>query len=646
MSTMLIANNCTRDNGQFMGDQLCYIKIAYLMVQNEPTVNKVLLSMSPSNEMHFLWQKFIDDPRGDGTVPPCEVIYDAFYPGNNDERWGAWDKWRRERSIEGRSFDHYRELYLRIHGAQRQNVLCGTERGLGRRNIYEYVFYGQEHKPDTCVGADWFDDTLIYHPPLVPERDVYISPHCKTQGNITFTFEYWSDVVHRLVSAGVSVTVGYDGPFCEDLNGHPLYTKYWGDHKQWVEQICKHKLVACGNTGTGWVAAACGVPLITMEPHNSVMADHRYRQCGLRNLVEVIDGFTLDSMNNDMPRVAEYCAQRIIAEVSSVIVMTTGCYDVLHAGHVRHLEKSKALGTKLIVALNSDASIRELKGVVDGVQRPINSQEQRKTVLEALRCVDEVRVFDGLDALLLVQELRPQILTCGFGYTLDTIKGRELVESWGGRAVVTCVGDAATEPSTTKIVRRALRTGDIVEVCQQAASISVNPFAKLNLLAEHFIRVMNLQGDVADLGAYKGGVSLILRKLAPDKELHVFDTWEGTPYDDELCHHRKGEWKADLVDCRSVVGVATNTHYWQGIFPDSAVELLDRQFCFVYVDPDTYRAVCDAIEFFWPRMVYGGKMFFDDYGWEPCAGVKKAVDEAFSSDQRFIVNNSCIVVKR
>ena len=75
---------------------------------------------------------------------------------------------------------------------------------------------------------------------------------------------------------------------------------------------------------------------------------------------------------------------------------------------------------------------------------------------------------------------------------------------------------------------------------------------------------------------------------------------------------------------------------------------MDRQFCFVYVDPDTYVTVKDAIAFFWPRMVYGGKMFFDDYGWEPCAGVKRAVDEAFSADQRQeILNyNTCIVTKR
>lgn len=630
MTIMLIANNCTRENGQFMGDQVCYIKVAYLMVQNSKP-SKVMMSMSPANEMHFLWQKFID-------TFDVEVVYDNFHPGNNDQRWEAWDKWRADREIEGRKFGHYRELYLRIHGAQRQNVLCGYERGLNRRNIFEYVYYGQEHLPDKCEGSDWFDDTLIYHPALTSERDVYIAPHCKTQGNRTFTMQYWEDVVRRLIASGITVTVGYDGTFCEDLASNSLYRKFWGTHQQWVEEVCRHKLVACGNTGTGWVAAACGVPLLTMEPHNSVMADHRYRQCGLKNIVEVIDGYTLDSMNNDMSQVAEYCARRITEEVNRVVVMTTGCYDILHAGHIRHLERSRALGTKLIVALNSDASVRQLKGFT----RPINAQDQRKAVLEALRCVDEVRIFDDLDATRLIHELRPQILTCGFGYTPDSIVGRDIVESWGGRAVVTCTGDASTEPSTTRIMKRIVRAGDIIEVCRLAGPVSLNPFEKLKLLADHFLKVTDLSGDVADIGAYKGGTSLILRRLAPGKHLYLFDTWSGNPFDDDLCHHKKGEWPADLGRCQELVGVDDLTHYRQGVFPSTAV---DRQFCFVYVDPDTYHTVAAAIEYFWPRMVHGGKMFFDDYGWEPCAGVKKAVDESFT-DIELLHPYTCVATKR
>lgn len=639
MTTMLITFNGDRLNGNFMGDQLCSLKTAYLFVENQPDVDKVILTLSPSNEMQFIWQKFIDKYN-------VEVVYDDWHPGDWPTRHHNWDKWRTERHINGTPFDHYRELYLRIHGSLRQNIICGSERGLGRRNIYQYWICGQENLSDELPDSvDWFDDTLCYHPNRTNERDVYIAPHCKTQGNVTFTFDYWSEVVHRLIDAGVTVTVGYDGHFCWDLLDHPLYKRHWGSHEEWFAEVAKHKIVACGNTGTGWVSAACGVPLLTMEPYNSQMPDHRYRQCGLKNVIEIMH-------EPD----AEYCAKRLIEFVNSKVVMTTGCYDILHAGHVRHLEKARSLGTKLIVALNSDSSVKQLKGS----ERPINPQNQRKAVLEALRCVDEVRIFDGENTLPLLTELKPDILACGFGYTPDTIVGKELVESWGGKVVVTCTGDASNEPSTTKIVKRIKKTpADVIEICRIATGYSVNPFEKLKLLADEFLAVLNLEGDVADLGTYQGGSALVLRRLGPDKFLHCFDTWEGTPHDDELCHHKKGEWKAELGDCRKVVGTDSQTNYYPCIFPNYSEDGLapfwlgDLFFCFVNCDMDTYQSTKDAIEFFWSRIVSGGKIFFDDYGWLPCAGVRKVVDEFFPQGnggdyvKRVYPNlYSCVVTKK
>ena len=615
------------------------MKAAYLFVQNEPDVDRVIMSVSPGNEMAFLWERFIRDPRGDGSIPPVELVYDNWNAGDWESRWVAWNKWRMEREIEGRKFDHYRELYLRIHGAMRQQSLCGSERGLGRANIYEYWYYGQENCPDTCPGSDVYD-VEVDHPPLIAERDVYISPHCKTQGNITFTFDYWDRVVRKLVDAGLTVTVGYDGHFCEDLLRHPLYRKFWGSHREWMAEVCRHKIVACGNTGTGWLAAACGVPLLTMEPPNSQMPDHRYRECGLRNIVEVLE----------VPD-ADYCARRLIEEVQRVVVMTTGCYDILHAGHVRHLERSRAMGTKLVVAMNSDSSVRRLKGPT----RPINPQDQRRAVLEALRCVDEVRIFDGDDAVSLLKEVRPAILTNGYGYSLEQVVGRAEVESWGGRAAITCQGDARSEPSTTKIATRLLRAGDIIEICRVASAHSVNSFDKLKLVADQFLQVKDLPGDVADLGSFRGGSALMLRRLALEKHLHLFDTWEGNPFDDDLCHHKRGEWLASLEDCKLLVGQDERTSYHRGIFPygvSNSEDLDLRSYCFVYVDMDTYQSTRDAIEFFWPRLVPGGKMIFDDWGWEPCAGVEKAVRQSLMEkcvgDDRikiFQSLHSCVVTK-
>lgn len=636
MTTVLIAQNETRESGSFMGDQLCSLKAAYLFIENQPDVDKVIMSVSPGNEMHFLWQRFIDHYN-------VELVYDDLNPGDWPSRWTMWDKWRIEREINGKRFDHYRELYLRIHGNLRQTILCGSERGLGRKNIFEYWYYGQENKPETCEGSDWFDDSLVYHPPHRPERDVYISPHAKTQGNITFTFDFWSDVVHHLIDAGASVTVGYNGWFCEDLNGHPLYRKFWGSHREWMDEVCRHKMVACGNTGTGWLACACGVPMITMEPHNSVMADHRYRECGLRNIVEVVDGARLDELGNDMVRVARYVANRIRDEVHRCIVMTTGCYDILHAGHVRHLERARALGTRLIVALNSDSSVRALKGP----ERPINPQGQRKTVLEALRSVDEVRIFDGENATSLIRETKPDILACGFGYTLDTIIGRDIVEGYGGKVAVTYDTDAKTaiDTSTTKIAKRA-RAVDIFEAIRAAIPYSVNPPDKLRVLAEELLSVAHVSGDMADLGTCRGGTALILRRLAPYRYLHLFDTWEGTPIDDPLCHHKRGEWVASFEDCQRLVGTDSITCYHKGVFPQEVNGAKDRQFSFVYVDMDTYQATMDAIAFFWDRIAPGGKILFDDYGWEPCAGIKKAVDQCFNPNQIKVSNYTCLVEKQ
>ena len=101
-----------------------------------------------------------------------------------------------------------------------------------------------------------------------------------------------------------------------------------------------------------------------------------------------------------------------------MIVFTNGCFDVIHRGHIEYLEKSRALGSKLIVGLNSDASVRELKP-----DRPINNQDDRRAVLLALRCVDEVIIFDEPTPLELIQRISPDIITKGGDYSLDQVVG-------------------------------------------------------------------------------------------------------------------------------------------------------------------------------------------------------------------------------
>ena len=107
-----------------------------------------------------------------------------------------------------------------------------------------------------------------------------------------------------------------------------------------------------------------------------------------------------------------------------MIVFTNGCFDVLHRGHVEYLKQSRKLGKRLIVGLNSDESVKRLKGP----NRPINNQEDRKALLLALRFVDEVIIFDEDTPLQLVNKLKPDIITKGGDYKPELVVGFTLVK--------------------------------------------------------------------------------------------------------------------------------------------------------------------------------------------------------------------------
>lgn len=106
------------------------------------------------------------------------------------------------------------------------------------------------------------------------------------------------------------------------------------------------------------------------------------------------------------------------------VVFTNGCFDVLHRGHLEYLNQSKGLGDMLVVGLNSDASVRRLKGS----SRPVNSQEDRRALLKALRCVDEVVVFDEDTPYELIKRLRPDIITKGGDYSPKDVVGNDLAK--------------------------------------------------------------------------------------------------------------------------------------------------------------------------------------------------------------------------
>src|SRR5689334_2428049 len=132
------------------------------------------------------------------------------------------------------------------------------------------------------------------------------------------------------------------------------------------------------------------------------------------------------------------------------LVFTNGVFDLLHVGHVRYLAHARALGDALVVAINSDRTVRELKGP----ERPVFNQAERAEILAALRVVDYVVVFDDVSPRSLIAELLPDVLVKGGDYDLDQIHGREEVEAAGGKVISLPFVEGA---STTTLIERMRR---------------------------------------------------------------------------------------------------------------------------------------------------------------------------------------------
>ena len=135
--------------------------------------------------------------------------------------------------------------------------------------------------------------------------------------------------------------------------------------------------------------------------------------------------------------------------VGERIILANGNFDLLHVGHVRYLQGAKALGGRLVVAINSDASVRALKG--EG--RPIMPEDERAEIVAALADVDAVVVFAELDVRAIIREIHPDIQAKGTDYTVDSVPERDAVAEYGGRVAI--VGDPK-DHSTSEIIRTHL----------------------------------------------------------------------------------------------------------------------------------------------------------------------------------------------
>ena len=218
---------------------------------------------------------------------------------------------------------------------------------------------------------------------------------------------------------------------------------------------------ALGNVAGGLEVEKIGVALLTRQEILRDLVEHRSSEAGKR-----LEGEAL---------VAEISRRR---DAGQKVVFTNGCFDLLHVGHARLLRQAADLGEVLVVGLNSDASVRRLKGPT----RPLNDESSRAELLAALECVDIVCVFDDDTPLALIEAIRPDVLVKGGDYTPDEVVGRAEVESWGGTLALIPLVEGH---STTNLVRRAAER----TVTPHAAGPAVPPPAGIRAQESGLLKV-------------------------------------------------------------------------------------------------------------------------------------------------------------
>lgn len=281
MSTMYIACNNALPRGYFLGDVLTIIKAAWLFVENEPH-DEVVLSLHDRDPLNFFWDRFVAENL-------VTVVHDRWDQASRATQYEIFDERRRARCVRQIAFDTYKELYARIDGGERQVRLCGSEKGLIARSIFQYYYLGQETGSPAPRGTRSFARGLIEKPDIVPVtgRSVFVAPHEKCHGNAVFTHAFWEQTIRRLLQAGIEVTVNDDRGFLRAAEG-PLLKRTFLPFRPLVSQVAAQRLVLSGNTGIGWLAGALGTPLIALE-RIAAFAEFGFERCGVESLVESID---------------------------------------------------------------------------------------------------------------------------------------------------------------------------------------------------------------------------------------------------------------------------------------------------------------------------------------------------------------------
>ncbi|MDQ0680324.1 D-beta-D-heptose 7-phosphate kinase/D-beta-D-heptose 1-phosphate adenosyltransferase [Arthrobacter pascens] len=235
-----------------------------------------------------------------------------------------------------------------------------------------------------------------------------------------------------------------------DRDGTVLFSADGGSHRTWARPAAEKQASGAGDTFVAalTLAHSAGLPLTASLDLAQAAADVVVHQpgtsvCSTAQLSRHLASFADTALS------AEELIRQLEVHRSQGqrIVLTNGCFDVLHSGHTRYLNQAKQLGDVLVVALNSDESVRRLKGP----GRPINAVADRAAVIAALSCVDYVTVFDTPTAIPLIEQLRPEVYAKGGDYTPEMLEETKSVEDYGGRVAIL---DYVAERSTTAVVKR------------------------------------------------------------------------------------------------------------------------------------------------------------------------------------------------
>ncbi len=254
--------------------------------------------------------------------------------------------------------------------------------------------------------------------------------------------EHASELLEATGARAVIVTL--------DRDGTVLLTSDDRGHRTWAKPVTEKQASGAGDTFVACLtlARAAGLPLTTAQDLAQIAADVVVRRqgtsvCFTADLAKHL-GYFPESVVDAETLTALISEERAAGKR---IVLTNGCFDVLHRGHTRYLNQAKELGDVLVVALNDDASTRRLKGP----DRPINALNDRAGVIAALSCVDYVTAFSTDDPIPLIETLQPDVYAKGGDYSTEMLEETQVVEGHGG---VVRILDYVADHSTTAVVER------------------------------------------------------------------------------------------------------------------------------------------------------------------------------------------------